>query len=163
MKYRLRKMTRYCKMTRVTLEHKDGKFTNSSLTNVIQSEARDWGGINHSATIFNENGKKLMWFSCEGHGGYVLFSNERLEDNDLLVPGITSDDYNSVPEFHTYLFEEDCDWAKLYKILSPRLFAKVEKRWVDNHLEAPKKSLIQYAQESLERWSPNFNLSTLIS
>jgi len=74
-----------------------------------------WGSINSQEKI---RGRNVWYFSCSGHGGYVVI---KTDGDGVIIPegfGVTFefDDMNyddGRVAVQVYQFEEDCDWAIL--------------------------------------------------
>lgn len=149
-----------CKKVYLTLKRKgeESKIDNTSKHIIANRLAKDWGDINHSKTIFNKKGYLLKNYGCSGHGGYILITDKELPDmeNSLSQGKYKPIDYFEGIEFYAYTFEEDCGWARLYKILAPDTFEIVAKEWEKNLIRPPKISLKEHAISSLKKWDKDF-------
>jgi len=163
----LSRHTNFCKKITLKLRiDKTGKaIDTASKHKLANSLARDWGIINWQETIFNKGGYLLKNYGCSGHGGYILISDKELNglQSDYNSREYNDPSYFDGAEFWTYIFEEDCEWAKLYKILDKDLFAIVENKWKKNLTKEPQKPLSEHAEESLEKWNKDFNFNNPIT
>lgn len=151
--------SKWGKKTYLTCKSKnDYSFDTSTKHKLADRVAKEWGNINESETIFNINGNLLKNYDCSGHGGYILVTDKPLVD---IKPDLSQNSYHPINlfkkiEFYVYSFEEDCEWAKLFLILSSSLFEIVEQKWKEKLIAPPKQSLKEYAKQSLQRWNSDF-------
>ena len=79
-------------------------------------KSQSWGKINQRRTVFNEDGITLKWYSCSGHGGYVLFTRQEIPMYGC-KPEMSAFDWGVSSDWYVYVFEEDEAWASLIHIL----------------------------------------------
>jgi len=159
--------TKYCRRVNLTIRRKGNTNTldTASKHKIADRIAREWGSINESETIFNINGYLLKEYDCSGHGGYVLISDIPLP---YIEPDLAAEQYSNYENyfegvrFYAYSFEEDCEWAKLYKIFDEKTFNVIEQKWRGKLIKEPEKSLREYAQENLTRWNRDFTFPCVI-
>ena len=132
--------------------------------------AREWGEINAQAKVKAEGlPGPVWWFSCSGHGGYIMVAPETRVPPVLrrfACDGVgvqTSEWVQRYGERYSYTtvyrFEEDCDWA-VFVAVFPQV-AKWEiisqRRWPvrvqrDAGEDAAVAALIDDAKQSVRRW-----------
>lgn len=168
MRFILPRTTKHCRRVHVRLAYDDaaGRYTDQTIKTALRSLARDWGSINSSETIFNEDGMRLVNFDCSGHGGYLLFTHAPL---DGFTADWSSADYHGIMHpFYVYSFEEDCAWALLALSLKPHRLDRMVAKWNAHRIEpsptldAARSRLLSLASESVARWSPTFTAKAII-
>lgn len=143
----------------LTLRFRDGKILLEDARKWARSVAREWGDINWEKAVKVKGlPGPAWWFSCSGHGGYVLVAPA------AEVPEVFSrfrweglgEEYGCTS---VYVFEEDCDWA-VFMVVYPEVA-----RWEISHLrtwpaDVPREAsvdeaacgLLERAKESVRRW-----------
>ena len=95
------------------------RLTDASARSWARSVARDWGEINGETRFrLPHVSSWIGWFSCSGHGGYVVITAD--SHPDWAPFAVAGHQVQPDPGFHgvtAYTFEEDCDWAVLESTL----------------------------------------------
>lgn len=90
-------------------------FTLNNKKALMRAIARNWGGIDREKTLHNDDRRLVMNFTCEGHGGMILFTTDPLPCwGD---PNLSSEMFGLDDQWFIYTFEEDEQWAVLYTLL----------------------------------------------
>lgn len=136
-----------------------------------------WGGINHQHKVRAQGLPGLAWyFSCVGHGGYVLIARE----SDV-PPYFAKFKDSSCRGYGAYCFEEDCEWAIFeyaYPQVSTWWVMLCERQWTriepDDEESAARVELArkrltspelmaaeierhcEAVRRTIERWFPNY-------
>lgn len=83
---------------------------------LLRSLAHDWGSVNEQWTVFHNGRQTAMQFDCSGHGGYMVFSLDKIpnyEGFEVLSSEVYGHNWPWQP-FYVYSFEEDCNWALFF-------------------------------------------------
>lgn len=144
-----------CKLRNLKTKFNSDDFTVETKRRILQFYARGWGDINQQQTIFNNEQGLLMFFSCSGHGGFMLFSSVEIENSgaSLLCSHKDYNNYKSAP-FYIYEYEEDCGWAFLKKELSQKNWEKWKAK-MQKHYSAPQ-NFDESAEKTL-KWLEEIN------
>lgn len=74
----------------------------------------NWGQVNQMKTEIRGADFTVFYFSCSGHGGYIVFCERKLPEwFSETEYSCEFYDWNFPKTWYFYLFEEDCDWANL--------------------------------------------------
>jgi len=158
---------RYWRYTRsgrpvcLTLRFRDGKIIPEDARKWARSVAREWGDINWEKAVKVKGlPGPAWWFSCSGHGGYILVAPaaevpeifERFKWEGL------SEEYGNLS---VYVFEEDCDWAVFVLAFPEVAMWEIENLRVwpsdlprDAGIGCAVGRLLERAKESVRRWKP---------
>jgi len=150
----------------------DGQILFGGAEKWARSVARKWGQINHQRKVRVRGLPGAAWyFSCSGHGGYILVAPEPDVPDVLrrfacsgvgVAPKDWVEAYGKIYNYMTvYRFEEDCDWA-VFVLVYPQVA-----RWEIENLgvwppEVPKDvpadtavvAFLEYAKQTVRRWKP---------
>lgn len=141
--------------TVVRLRFANGRITRDSARTWARSLATDlWGQINDEASARLSSGRGVLaragayawWFSCAGHGGYILIGRTdaiRAELARFITEGGPHWAPGAGPAapYAAWAFEEDCDWAAFVGAY-PEAYA-----W-----DGDRARQLASAQDSLRRW-----------
>lgn len=114
--------TREGRRSRLTLQFDaNGLITTTSARTWARSVARDWGTIHAESRVrLPDFPGWIGWFSCSGHGGYVVITQTpRPEWAEFAEEGALCQPEHAAAFHHTtvFTFEEDCNYAVLESVL----------------------------------------------
>ena len=133
------------------------EIENKSRHKLLDKKAKDWGNINHRETVVNNDKFLIKYYSCSGHGGYLVLTQHKLKG---VKPVTDWSNFNStkIPQFYIYQFEEDCGWSRLFVEAPEHIRRKLSRQW-EKEWESTDRTVSEHiekaAWESYQKWHLN--------
>lgn len=142
--------------------NKSGKLLNPR--NIAKNGQVGWGPWQYGRKIPSKFGD-CWWCITEGHGGYILVTQKRIEqfDNLGIEPVLSCESgsffANARCNAYVYQFEEDCDWTVLEyfdeKVLKYSIKKNTQNKKTSNYLDEHILPILRFHYPEL--FKENFN------